>query len=220
MAFVLAPEPPLAEWVAELDRQIGRSEGFFVGRPVVVDFAGLEPTQAELVRLIGDLQARDIRIMGIENIDASLLGDGLPPLLKGGRTASGLIEDPEPASPERSRGEAPAQPQSSGLVLDQPVRSGQSVVFTGGDVTVVGSVASGAEIIAAGSIHVYGTLRGRAMAGSTGNARARIFCRKIEAELVAIDGLYRSADDIEPHLRQRPVQVWLEGDVMRIAALD
>ena len=71
-----------------------------------------------------------------------------------------------------------------------------------------------------GSIHVYGTLRGRAMAGSTGNASARIFCRKIEAELVAIDGLYRTADDIDEHLRRRAVQVWLEGDVMRIAALD
>jgi septum site-determining protein MinC len=220
MAFVLAPEPPMAEWIAELDRQIGRSEGFFIGRPVVVDLAGLQPTKAELVRLIADLQARDIRIMGVENVDPSLVDEGGPPLLKGGRAASGLLEDPEPASSERSKADAPAPPQSCGLVLEQPVRSGQSVVFTGGDVTVLGSVASGSEIIAAGSIHVYGTLRGRAMAGSTGNARARIFCRKIEAELVAIDGLYRTADDIDEHLRRRAVQVWLEGDVMRIAALD
>jgi septum site-determining protein MinC len=100
------------------------------------------------------------------------------------------------------------------------VRSGQSVVFPGGDVTVVGSVASGAEVIAGGSIHVYGALRGRAMAGSTGNARARIFCRRIEAELVAIDGLYRTAEDIDETLRRRPVQAWLEGDVMHITPLD
>jgi septum site-determining protein MinC len=85
-------------------------------------------------------------------------------------------------------------------------------------VTVVGSVASGAEVIAGGSIHIYGSLRGRAMAGSTGNARARIFCRKIEAELLAIDGLYKTADDIDASLRRRPVQAWLEGDALMMAA--
>ena len=78
------------------------------------------------------------------------------------------------------------------------VRSGQSVFFADGDVTVVGSVGSGAEVVAGGSIHVYGTLRGRAMAGTSGNSRARIFCRRIEAELLAIDGFYRTADQLDP----------------------
>src|SRR6476620_9020344 len=72
--------------------------------------------------------------------------------------------------------------------MEEPVRSGQSVIFPHGDVTVVGQVASGAEVVAGGSIHVYGALRGRALAGSMGNPRARIFCRKNEAELLAIDG--------------------------------
>ena len=76
------------------------------------------------------------------------------------------------------------------------MRSGQSIVFEQGDVTIVGSVASGAEVIAGGSIHVYGALRGRAIAGLTGNNRARIFCRKLEAELLAIDGVYQTADDM------------------------
>ena len=97
-------------------------------------------------------------------------------------------------------------------MIDQPVRSGQSIVYPEGDVTVVGSVASGAEVIAGGSIHVYGTLRGRAIAGSHGNARARIFCRKLEAELLAIDGLYKTADDMARSCAGRPIQVWLEGD--------
>ena len=83
------------------------------------------------------------------------------------------------------------------LLIDHPVRSGQSIVFEKGDVTVVGSVASGAEVIAGGSIHVYGALRGRAIAGLTGNNRARIFCRRLEAELLAIDGVYQTADDME-----------------------
>jgi septum site-determining protein MinC len=114
----------------------------------------------------------------------------------------------------------PAQLRPASLLLDSPVRSGQSVVFRAGDVTVLGSVASGAEIVAGGSIHVYGTLRGRALAGSTGNPRARIFCRKIEAELLAIDGIYRTTEDLEPTLRSRAIQAWLQDDVMFIEPLD
>ena len=86
------------------------------------------------------------------------------------------------------------------------------MIFPEGDVTVVGSVASGAEIIAGGSVHIYGTLRGRALAGSVGNASARIFCRRLEAELLAIDGVYKTAEDMAPNLRGQAVQLWLEGD--------
>ncbi|MET0924021.1 MAG: septum site-determining protein MinC, partial [Xanthobacteraceae bacterium] len=96
----------------------------------------------------------------------------------------------------------------------------QSVIFPYGDVTVLGSVASGAEVVAGGSIHIYGALRGRAMAGSMGNARARIFCRRNEAELIAIDGYYRTAEDMDASLRSRPAQCWLEDRVLTIAALD
>ena len=85
---------------------------------------------------------------------------------------------------------------------------------------MLGSVGSGAEIVAGGSVHVYGTLRGRAMAGATGNPRARIFCHKIEAELLAIDGYYRTADEIDDQLRSRPVQAWLDGNTMMITALN
>ena len=88
------------------------------------------------------------------------------------------------------------------------------------DVTVLGQVASGAEIVAGGSIHIYGALRGRALAGSMGNARARIFCRKNEAELLAIDGYYRTTEDIDASLRNRPIQAWLEGDVLKVAAAE
>ena len=100
------------------------------------------------------------------------------------------------------------------------MRSGQSIIFHEGDVTVLGSVGSGAEIVASGSIHVYGTLRGRAMAGAGGNPRARIFCNRIEAELLAIDGYYTTADLIDQGLRGRPVQAWLNGSAMEITALN
>jgi septum site-determining protein MinC len=87
-------------------------------------------------------------------------------------------------------------------------------------VTVLGSVGSGAEIIAGRSIHVYGALRGRALAGATGNARARIFCHQVEAELLAINSYYRTADDIEDSLRRRPAQAWLEGETLQISAMN
>jgi septum site-determining protein MinC len=107
----------------------------------------------------------------------------------------------------------------SSLVLHEPVRSGQSIVFPEGDVTVIGSIASGAEVIAGGSIHVYGALRGRALAGSIGNSAARIFCRKLEAELLAIDGIYKTADDLPAELRGQAAQLWLENDAIMASRL-
>src|SRR5207237_5974873 len=141
---------------------------------------------------------------------------GMPPLLTGGRAC--VITRNEPAQKAEEPREEP-KPKPTSLLLDSPVRSGQSIVFTEGDVTVLGSVGSGAEIVAGGSIHIYGTLRGRAMAGVNGNSAARIYCQKIEAELLAIDGYYQTAEEIDVALRNRPAQAWLEGDVMRIAPL-
>jgi septum site-determining protein MinC len=105
------------------------------------------------------------------------------------------------------------------IIVTQPVRSGQSLFFPEGDVTIVGSVASGAEVVSGGSIHIYGTLRGRAMAGTTGNASARIFCGKLEAELIAIDGFYRTAEDMDSDLRGKAVQIWLEGETIKAETL-
>jgi septum site-determining protein MinC len=156
--------------------------------------------------------------MGLEGTDPTALPPGLPPVLKGGRAVSNL----EPVAAATPKSEpAPAPPKdTASLVIDAPVRSGQLVCFPEGDVTVVGSIASGAEVMAGGSIHVYGALRGRALAGTNGNARARIFCSRIEAELLAIDGYYRTADELDPLLRGRRAQAWLEGDGLKIAALD
>ena len=106
------------------------------------------------------------------------------------------------------------------MLIETPIRSGQSVIFPNGDVTVLGSVASGSEIVAGGSIHVYGTLRGRAMAGSIGNARARIFCMKNQAELLAIDGYYRTADEWDVNTQRQPVQCWLEDGALMVAPFE
>jgi len=234
LAFSLAPELPLANWLVDLDAAIRRSAGFFVGRPAVLDLAHTELSPEEIARLIQDLNARDIRIMGIEGVNPAALGPGLPPVLTSGRPASGgeITQPPREKAPaEKAPAEkapakkAPAKatqppPEPSSLLVENPVRSGQTIYHPYGDVVVLGSVGSGAEIVAGGSIHIYGALRGRAMAGANGNAKARIFCRKIEAELLAIGGYYRTADDLEEDLRNRPIQAWLDGETMVIAALE
>jgi septum site-determining protein MinC len=228
MAFLFTPELPLENWLADLDSGLERSPGFFVGRPVVLDLSALQMSSAEIAGLIASLQERGIRIMGLEGADPAVVGPDLPPLLRGGRAANTIemLQDRQEKKPVAEAAAAPApetavvKQQTGSLMLQDPVRSGQSVVFTEGDVTVLGSVGSGAEVVAGGSIHIYGTLRGRAMAGVTGNSKARIFCHKIEAELLAIDGYYRTAEDINASLRNRPVQAWLEGSTMMITALN
>jgi septum site-determining protein MinC len=110
-------------------------------------------------------------------------------------------------------------PPPTSLTLDDPIRSGQSVEFLHGDVTANGFVSSGAEILASGSIHIYGALRGRAIAGALGDANARIFCQKFEAELVSIAGGYCTADDFDPALRGRAVQIRLLNDAISIMPL-
>lgn len=214
MAFALTPEPPLAEWLGEIDEWIRNSAGFFVGRPVVLDLAAVSLSSAGVAHLISELAARDIRVMGLEGADPATLGPGLPPVLKGGRTVN--LPDTPAASPPT----AAESKEVHSLVIEVPVRSGQSVVFPTGDVTVLGSIASGAEVVAGGSVHVYGTLRGRALAGCNGNHAARILCRKLEAELLAIDGYYRAADDISAALRGRPVQAWLDDTTVSVAQIE
>jgi len=219
VAFVLTPQLPLAVWLSDLDALLQRSPAAFAGRLALLNVSGLSLSGPDLAGLVAELQARDIRLMGIEGADPSTLGPGLPPLMKGGGPTS-IIDFSEATPPNTKVSEpAPAPKQQSTLQLESPLRSGQSVMFLGGDVTVIGSVASGAEIVAGGSIHVYGALRGRAIAGAVGNAQARIFCGKLEAELLAIDGLYKAADALDEHLRGQAVQVWLESDVLKTAPL-
>lgn len=221
LAVVLSPEKPIDDWLVRLDDLAARSAGFFLGRPIVLDISELDINKAELKALIADLGERGVRIMGVEGGRPSLLSDpGMPPAMQGGRPASDVeVPAPEKAAAaekgvvqEPVRIEPVSRPAMPSIVIHEPVRSGQSIIFPDGDVTVIGSVSSGAEIIAGGSVHIYGALRGRALAGSVGNASARIFCQKLEAELLAIDGIYKTADDLPAELKGRPAQLWLDGE--------
>ena len=210
VAFVFSPAAPIVNWLELLDTTLARSPGFFIGKPVVLDLSALDLSTSAIAHLVKSIEARDIRILGIEGVNTERLSPQLPPLVTGGRNLA--LSQVEPKKP------APKPAQTS-LLLEN-VRSGQSIVFPDGDVTVLGSVSSGAEIVAGGSIHVYGTLRGRAMAGVNGNSAARIYCQRIEAELLAIDGYYQTAEELDASLRSRPVQAWLEGEIMRVTPLN
>ena len=204
VALVLMPEPPIAEWLESLAAQMARSPTFFAGRPVIVDLSALAGLEAQFAELIDTLEKRDIRIIGVEGAAPGWTDSevwGRPPIATNGR-ADRFMEIID---------ETPEPPEPTSMVLRGPIRSGQTVFFERGDVTVLGSVASGAEVIAGGSIHVYGTLRGRAIAGFT-QPTAGVFCRKMEAELIAIDGVYKVADDMDPALRGKAIHATLEGD--------
>jgi septum site-determining protein MinC len=219
MAFVLTPSLPITAWLAQLDKWTSNSPDFFVGRPIILDLAGAELELSEVTQLVTMLAARGIRVMGLEGAQPDQVSPCLPPLLQTSRSGAG--RDIMPLGGDAAgRAFGAPQREPSSLLIETPIRSGQSIVFPNGDVTVLGSVSSGAEVVAAGSIHIYGALRGRALAGSSGNARARIFCSRNEAELVSVDGYYQTADQMDASLRGRPAQCWLEGRVLSIATLD
>ena len=209
LALVLMPEAPVEDWLAGFDAQAARSPAFFDSRPIIVDFSGLAGLEAEFAGFIAALEKRDLRIIGVEGAAPGWTDSdtwGRPPIASNGRADRFMeIVDETPAEP-------PPPPPPTSLFLQGPVRSGQSVFFEHGDVTILGSVASGAEVIAGGSVHVYGTLRGRVIAGFMGRADARIFCTRMEAELVAINGVYKLADDMAPELRGHAVQTVLDCD--------
>ncbi|WP_238257617.1 septum site-determining protein MinC [Methylobacterium gnaphalii] len=222
--MVLAPVPPIAQWLDELDALKQRAPAFLTVRALILDVTGLSFDRSDLADLCAELAKRNITILGIEGIGPTALGPGFPPPLTGGKAADDVIV-PEgnaaPAAPAVPVPAAAAKPtRARSLVLDQPVRSGQVIQHLDGDVTVMGSVASGSEIIAGGSIHVYGALRGRAIAGAVGDANARIVARRFEPELIAIDGLYKTADDLGQKLRGQAVHARLHDDTIVVAALD
>jgi septum site-determining protein MinC len=221
MALVLTPEPPTDEWLVELDALLARSPAYFVNRPVVVDVSALPQKRPDLMGIVNELQARKIRVMALEGTETSVLGAdarGLPPIIADGRPSTPIELPAKEGAADAAPPVTPTPRPATSMVIERPIRSGQTIYCPDGDVTVLGSVASGAEIVAGGSIHVYGALRGRALAG-WGNKNGRIFCQNLDAELLAVDGLYKTADEIDRGLRGRPIQAWTSGDVLRVEAL-
>jgi septum site-determining protein MinC len=136
--------------------------------------------------------------------------------------------EPQPRSPAPPSASASASPWASGppssalnepLLIDHPVRSGQIVYAQGRDLLVLAPVNPGAQLMADGHIHVYGPLRGRAVAGVRGWPQAQVFCQRLEAELVGVDAAYLAADDLPVDLLGKPARIWLAEGVCRVSRL-
>jgi septum site-determining protein MinC len=205
-----------------LDSLMRQAPHFFVNAPLVLDVEGAAGLRdkADFVKLVRDLRARRLSPVGVQNSSAeqgiAAFGAGLI-TLQGGRDAT--VErggrQPEAAAQPVER----AEPVAPSLLVTEPVRSGQRVFADRGDLVIVSSVSSGAELVAHGNIHIYGPMRGRALAGVNGDRTARIFCQSLEAELIAIAGLYLTSDDLGPTVRQQRVQAFLRDDTLCVEPL-
>jgi septum site-determining protein MinC len=223
----------------EMRQRVQRAPKLFSRAAVVIDFGGLAqtPDVATARALIDGLREAGVLPVALaygtsetERLSEAL---GLPLLAKfraqyeqADRAPSAPEAAPAPArKPAAEAKTAPASaPEAAvanpGMIQSAPVRSGQQIYADNRDLTVLTSVGAGAEVIADGSVHIYGPLRGRALAGAKGSEKARIFCREFHAELVAVAGHYRVLEDIPMDLRGKAVQVWLEDQQLKIAALD
>lgn len=232
---------------AEMHDRVSRAPKLFSRAAVVVDFGGLsQPPDPAVARELLDA-LRDAGVLpvalsyGTSDNDALAQQLGLPLLAKfraqyehadktmhtqaavAATSAASSSSPPHQADnvPAKSAAAQPMRVASEpGLVQTAPVRSGQQIYAENRDLTVLTTVGAGAEVIADGSIHIYGALRGRGLAGAQGFEKARIFCREFRAELVAIAGHYKVLEDIPKELHGKPVQVWLENEELKIAALD
>jgi septum site-determining protein MinC len=225
----------------QLHNKVTQFPQFFENAPVVLDFEPLSGS-AEGLRLtafVRALRARKVVPVGVMNLegahhdDALAAGLGVMRPVVGARAqavtpeARSPVLEPEPAATTTPAAPPPrdaARPQvvyahRPPLVLHQAVRSGQEVHARQSDLIVLGPVNPGAEISADGNIHVYGVLRGRAIAGARGYTQARIFCQRMDAELVCVAGAYMLAEDIPETLREKPAQVFLENGECEICAL-
>ncbi|MEN1959257.1 septum site-determining protein MinC [Luteimonas sp. MJ246] len=231
---------------SEMRERVQRAPKLFARGAVVIDFGGLAAlpdaaTAHALLAALRDAGALPVALAWGNSENEQLAVElGLPLLARfraqyepagapeaahepapaARRPAAADRSEPEPAAPAAPATPAAAQAGGPGVVQTTAVRSGQQVYADNRDLTVLAAVGAGAEVIADGSIHIYGALRGRALAGAQGNAKARIFCREFHAELVAVAGHYKVLEDIPADLRGKAVQVWLDGDQLKIAALD
>ncbi|AHF03292.1 septum site-determining protein MinC [Marichromatium purpuratum 984] len=203
----------------QLSAKVGQAPDFFRNTPIVIDLGDFAGGEVEFPLLVGLLRGYGMIPFGVrggskaqhasaETMELAVLGESYS---RAARAGSANAEGAEHAAAE--------EPARASMLVARPVRSGQRHYAAGGDLSVVGAVSSGAELMADGNIHVYGPLRGRAMAGVNGDLEARIFCQDLQAELVAIAGHYRVSENIPAELQGVPVQIFLDQKILRIEKL-
>jgi septum site-determining protein MinC len=202
----------------ELTEQIERSPRFFYNAPVVLDLNGADgfASEDEFLDARDMLRRHTLSLVGIQN--------ALPAQLEAAAAAGFASFAPtstqpsrRPAAPAAATEPAPARSsRPAARLVTQPVRSGTQIYARGTDLVVTAAVSPGAELVADGNIHVYGVLRGRAIAGASGDVEARIFCSRLEAELVSIAGRYLVSEQLPAEQRGFPVQIALVDDQLTI----
>lgn len=235
-----------AEFYNALDAKLAQAPHFFTNAPFVIDLdraVGLNRS-GDFTGLVRELRARKLSVIGVQNgtieqnagaLTAGLItlqgGRDLPPEGARERPADQPGDEPEDRTEEPSRDrndrvaaateayESSVVATGGTLLITEPVRSGQRIFADRGDLVVVASVGSGAELVAHGNVHIYGSMRGRALAGVNGDTSARIFCQSLEAELIAIAGLYKTSDDIGPSAWKQRVQAFLDEEALCVEPL-
>ncbi|PSF10622.1 septum site-determining protein MinC [Marinobacter fuscus] len=219
-----------AQFEADLRDKISQAPGFFKDIPLIISLDKYQGPDRELdfFKIIGTCRRHNIHVIGVRaaNDDQRRLARGASLALLPGGTVK---EKPAPAeapdtAPATTADSAPAPEIASeaapAKIISQTVRSGQQVYAPEGDLVILAPVQAGAEVLAAGNIHVYGPLRGRALAGIHGAESARIFCQSLEAELVSIAGHYKISEDLQDAGWKSPMQIQLRDDVLVAAPLD
>jgi septum site-determining protein MinC len=215
-----------AAFEAELAQQIGLSPRFFQNAPVVLDLRGVEnlTDTAEFETIRDKLRALTLTLVGVQNAQPAQLeaatAAGLASFAPtaGGGQARGPATAPAAAAPAAAPTPVPAAapPAPRARLVTEPVRSGTQIYARGSDLIVTAAVSPGAELVADGNIHVYAALRGRALAGASGDTAARIFCARLEAELVSIAGRYLVSEQLPAGVQSTPVQIALVDDQLTI----
>jgi septum site-determining protein MinC len=218
-----------------LDAQLADSPDFFEQEPVVIDLSLLQEAQGEGGETVGDIDFAALRSLLARHQTQPIAVRGGNAGQNAAARAAGLSVAAMPAAPAPRAPAPPAEaptseapqivrevpvPANGTLLIDKPLRSGQQVYARGGDVVVTAVVSFGAEVIADGNVHVYAPLRGKAIAGARGNTEARIFSTCMEAQLVAIAGIYRTNEVPLPDtVLGKSAQVRLDGKKIAIDAI-
>jgi septum site-determining protein MinC len=216
----------LAALARELAARFGAATDMFDGDPVAIDLAQVSAAAdaidfAALIALLRQYGMVPVVARGgsAEQMAAARAAGLAEARASTARPAAGEAGAESPPEAQVEAEPVPA-PAAVTMLVDKPLRSGQRVYAKGGDLVVLAVVSFGAEVIADGNVHVYGPLRGRAVAGALGNTEARIFTACMEAQLVSIAGLYRSGDAAVPaELRGKPAQVRLQGEKLVLEEL-
>lgn len=205
----------------ELATQVERSPRFFQNAPVVLDLKGAEgfAGAAEFADARELLRDHTLALVGVQNAEpaqlAAAAAAGLASFAPSSAAPSRRSPAPAAAKPAAAA-PPPEPPRSTARLVTTPVRSGTQIYARGADLIVTASVSPGAELVADGNIHVYGPLRGRALAGAGGDTEARIFCSRLEAELVSIAGRYLVSEQLPADQHGFSVQIALLNDQLTI----